>query len=166
MRVPLPPRFHSLRQQAQKDTTEAYHALADFVAPKASHVHDYVGAFACSAGFGVDELCAEYLRDADDYHSILVKAVADRLAVAFPLICHQRHVVIRLGVPTVQSRLASHSWSCSMLALPMRDPCATRMPASLSTAAAPVKTNNPPVLSVCAATTPHESAECKLNDTM
>jgi 5-methyltetrahydrofolate--homocysteine methyltransferase len=75
-------KFHTLRQQNQKETVEPYFAMSDFIATKESGVADYVGAFACSAGFGVDALCAEYAKDSDDFHSILVKAIADRLAEA------------------------------------------------------------------------------------
>lgn len=83
-------KFHSLRQQGQKETVEPYHALADFVSSKASGVPDYVGAFACSAGFGVEEVCAEYMKDADDFKSILCKAIADRLAEALAEYLHQQ----------------------------------------------------------------------------
>merc|ERR1711916_85515 len=82
--------FFGLRQQAQKESTEPYYCLSDFVASKESGIPDYIGAFACSAGFGVDELCAEYAKDSDDYKSIMAKALADRLAEAFAEMLHQR----------------------------------------------------------------------------
>ncbi len=75
--------------RAQKETLEPYMSLSDFVAPKGS-VPDYVGAFACSAGFGVDELCAEYQKDSDDYKSIMAKALADRLAEALAELLHRQ----------------------------------------------------------------------------
>jgi hypothetical protein len=77
-------------------------AMSDFVAPKESGVADYVGAFACSAGFGVDELCAQYQQDHDDYKIIMCKALADRLAgrclclVLFQFTEHTRDVQRRL----------------------------------------------------------------------
>jgi 5-methyltetrahydrofolate--homocysteine methyltransferase len=67
-----------------------FHALADFVAPLESGRRDYVGAFACTAGHGCDELCRRYDREHDDYSSILAKALADRLAEAFAEWLHAR----------------------------------------------------------------------------
>jgi 5-methyltetrahydrofolate--homocysteine methyltransferase len=75
-------RLHSLRQQWQRQGQDVFHALADFVAPVESGRKDYVGAFACTAGHGCDELAAAFDRQHDDYSSILVKALADRLAEA------------------------------------------------------------------------------------
>lgn len=74
--------FHGLRQQAEKENDEPYYCLSDFIAPKDTGVKDYLGLFACSAGFGVEELSAEYVKDNDDYSSIMIKALADRLAEA------------------------------------------------------------------------------------
>ncbi|MBX7221376.1 MAG: methionine synthase [Blastocatellia bacterium] len=75
--------FHMLRQQSQKPAGQPNLSLADFVAPKASGRPDYIGAFAVTAGIGVTELCRQFEADHDDYNSILVKALADRLAEAF-----------------------------------------------------------------------------------
>jgi 5-methyltetrahydrofolate--homocysteine methyltransferase len=75
-------RVHTLRQQWDRKGQDVFHALADFVAPVESGRKDYIGAFACTTGHGCDELCARYERDQDDYSSILVKAIADRLAEA------------------------------------------------------------------------------------
>ncbi len=74
--------FHTLRQQAIKGSEKPNFALADFIAPKTSGVTDYLGSFAVTVGHGVDELCAKYDADHDDYNSIMVKALADRLAEA------------------------------------------------------------------------------------
>ncbi|HMB90338.1 MAG TPA: vitamin B12 dependent-methionine synthase activation domain-containing protein, partial [Rhodothermales bacterium] len=82
--------LHTLRQQAQKTPGHPNRALADFVAPKDSGVADYVGAFAVTAGVGLDELVAEFEADHDDYHAILAKALADRLAEAFAERLHER----------------------------------------------------------------------------
>jgi len=57
--------------------------MADFIAPKESGKTDYVGLFAVSGGFKQDELCAKYDKDMDDYSSIMVKTLTDRLAEAF-----------------------------------------------------------------------------------
>jgi 5-methyltetrahydrofolate--homocysteine methyltransferase len=83
--------FHFLRQQMEKPGDQFNHCLADFIAPKASPaLPDYLGAFAVSAGFGVEELCRKFERDHDDYNSIMTKALADRLAEAFAEYLHQR----------------------------------------------------------------------------
>ena len=80
--------FYGLRQQAQKvllkltpkeEAIDPYLCLSDFIAPASTHVKDYLGLFAVSVGFGVDEKCAEYLADHDDYNSIMLKSLADRL---------------------------------------------------------------------------------------
>ena len=76
-------RVHTLRQQWERKGQDVFHALADFVAPRASGRADYIGAFACTAGHGCEALCRRYDADHDDYSSILAKALADRLAEAF-----------------------------------------------------------------------------------
>jgi 5-methyltetrahydrofolate--homocysteine methyltransferase len=76
-------RVHTLRQQWERKGQDVFHALADFVAPLESGRKDYLGAFACTAGHGCDELARSYERQHDDYAAILVKALADRLAEAF-----------------------------------------------------------------------------------
>jgi 5-methyltetrahydrofolate--homocysteine methyltransferase len=76
-------RIHTLRQQAEKMPGDPYYALSDFVAPKESLVTDYFGGFAVTTGIGCDELVAEFEKNYDDYNSIMVKALADRLAEAF-----------------------------------------------------------------------------------
>eukprot|EP01006_Ploeotia_vitrea_P037965 TRINITY_DN66191_c3_g1_i1.p1 TRINITY_DN66191_c3_g1~~TRINITY_DN66191_c3_g1_i1.p1 ORF type:complete len:1293 (+),score=831.26 TRINITY_DN66191_c3_g1_i1:40-3918(+) len=82
--------LYGLRQQAKNDDAEdPYRCLSDFVAPADSGIKDYVGMFAVSVGFGVDEMVKEYQADHDDYKSILVKALADRLAEAFAEKLHE-----------------------------------------------------------------------------
>ena len=66
------------------------HCLADFIAPAGSGVDDYLGTFAVTAGIGIDEKVAEFEADHDDYSSILLKALADRLAEAFAERLHER----------------------------------------------------------------------------
>ncbi len=73
--------LHTLRQQQEKNNDQPQLALADFVASKGVAA-DYVGAFAVTAGIGVDELVARFNRDHDDYNGIMTKALADRLAEA------------------------------------------------------------------------------------
>ncbi len=75
-------RFHMLRQQAVKSGEQPYYCLADFLAPASSNRVDYLGAFAITAGSGADELAASFQAKNDDYSSIMVKALADRLAEA------------------------------------------------------------------------------------
>ena len=84
------PTFHFLRQQMDKGPNESNFCLADFIAAKESGLTDYVGAFAVSAGFGVEELCKKFERDHDDYNSIMTKALADRLAEAFAECLHKK----------------------------------------------------------------------------
>jgi 5-methyltetrahydrofolate--homocysteine methyltransferase len=76
-------RFHMLRQQWQRKGQDHFRSLADYIAPLDSGREDYIGAFAVTTGIGCVELCAKYDADHDDYHSIMVKALADRLAEAF-----------------------------------------------------------------------------------
>jgi 5-methyltetrahydrofolate--homocysteine methyltransferase len=83
-------RLHTLRQQWERKGQDTFHALADFVAPQESGRRDYIGAFACTAGHGCDELAARFEREHDDYTAILVKALADRLAEAFAEWLHAR----------------------------------------------------------------------------
>jgi 5-methyltetrahydrofolate--homocysteine methyltransferase len=83
-------RFHTLRQQWQRRGQKDYRALADYVAPRDCGREDYLGAFVVTAGLGADALCARFDAELDDYHSILVKALADRLAEAFAECLHQR----------------------------------------------------------------------------
>ncbi|HVU01629.1 MAG TPA: methionine synthase [Polyangiaceae bacterium] len=83
--------FHFLRQQREKSSaSEPHRCLADFVAPKGSGVADHVGAFAVTAGLGIQELCAAYKAAGDDYDAILAEALADRLAEAFAEALHKR----------------------------------------------------------------------------
>lgn len=75
--------FNGLRQQLQTDAKSTHHCLSDFIAPKESGIRDYIGVFATSAGFGCQELCDKYNNEHDDYNSIMVSALADRLSEAF-----------------------------------------------------------------------------------
>ena len=82
-------RLLTLRQQGGRGGKESL-ALADYVAPIDSGHRDYVGAFCVSAGFGTDEIAAQVEADHDDYNSIMVKALSDRLAEAFAEYLHEK----------------------------------------------------------------------------
>jgi 5-methyltetrahydrofolate--homocysteine methyltransferase len=81
---------HTLRQQMSKSAGRPNLALADYVAPRESGVRDYVGAFAVTAGHGLDALVSGHEAQHDDYSAILAKALADRLAEAFAERLHER----------------------------------------------------------------------------
>jgi 5-methyltetrahydrofolate--homocysteine methyltransferase len=81
-------RFHMLRQQEPIADGRPNRSLADFVAPHAAGVRDYLGAFAVTAGLGADALARQFEADRDDYNAIIVKALADRLAEAFAEFLH------------------------------------------------------------------------------
>ncbi|GGG53597.1 hypothetical protein GCM10011414_24090 [Croceivirga lutea] len=81
--------FRTLRQQTKKREGVPNIALADFIAPKESGLQDYIGCFCVSAGFGTKELAEKYEAAHDDYSSIMVKALADRLAEAFAEYLHK-----------------------------------------------------------------------------
>jgi len=82
--------LHHLRQQTIKPDSKPNYSLADFVAPKESGLTDYVGGFICTAGIGAEELAKSYQEAGDDYSSIMVKALADRLAEACAEWLHER----------------------------------------------------------------------------
>lgn len=84
-----PVTIHTLRQQAEKVAGEPYYALSDFVATAEQQVPDYFGGFALTTGIGCDEMVAEFEANHDDYNSIMVKAIADRLAEAFAERMHE-----------------------------------------------------------------------------
>ncbi|MEO5342513.1 MAG: methionine synthase [Gammaproteobacteria bacterium SHHR-1] len=75
-------RLHNLRKQGKQPEGRYNECLADFIAPAASGKADYIGAFACTAGLGIDAKLAEFEAEHDDYQSIMLKALADRLAEA------------------------------------------------------------------------------------
>ncbi len=82
--------LHCLRQQVDKPPGRPDFCLADFIAPKESGVADWIGGFAVTAGLGIESKLAEFERSLDDYSSILLKALADRLAEAFAERMHER----------------------------------------------------------------------------
>jgi 5-methyltetrahydrofolate--homocysteine methyltransferase len=83
-------RFPMLRQQWEREGQTSFRSLADYIAPVESGLHDYLGAFAVTAGLGADELAARFKREHDDYNDIMAKALADRLAEAFAELLHER----------------------------------------------------------------------------
>ncbi|WP_299108986.1 methionine synthase [uncultured Winogradskyella sp.] len=82
-------KFLTLRQQSKKSEGKPNIALSDFIAPKASGKQDYMGCFCVSTGFGTAELAAKFEAEHDDYNSIMIKALADRLAEAFAEYLHK-----------------------------------------------------------------------------
>lgn len=82
--------FHTLRQQLKRERGRFNHALSDYIASANHGITDYLGGFAVTTGFGVDEIAAEYEAKHDDYSSIMIKALADRLAEAFAEHLHER----------------------------------------------------------------------------
>jgi 5-methyltetrahydrofolate--homocysteine methyltransferase len=83
-------RLHHLRQQASKPPGQPNYALSDFIAPKSSGLVDYVGGFAVTTGIGIEAHLDRFEKAHDDYSSILLKALADRLAEAFAECLHRR----------------------------------------------------------------------------
>jgi 5-methyltetrahydrofolate--homocysteine methyltransferase len=82
--------FRTLRQQLQKSKGKPYRALSDLIAPKNQNMQDYMGCFCVTAGFGTAELAKDFEDRNDDYNSIMVKALADRLAEAFAEYLHKQ----------------------------------------------------------------------------
>jgi 5-methyltetrahydrofolate--homocysteine methyltransferase len=86
--------YYGLRQQGVKPVVDGVQrpnqCLADFIAPKSSHVADYIGMFAVTAGLGADKIEKRFEDAGDDYSAIMVKALADRLAEAFAEYMHER----------------------------------------------------------------------------
>ncbi|WP_262733469.1 methionine synthase [Gaetbulibacter sp. NE] len=82
--------FLTLRQQLKKREGVPNFALADFIAPKDTGIQDYIGCFCVTTGFGTEQLAKEFEANHDDYNSIMIKALADRLAEAFAEYLHQK----------------------------------------------------------------------------
>jgi len=82
--------LRNLRQQRKKAPGQSNYCLTDFIAPVDSGKKDYVGAFAVTAGIGIEEHVRRFEEDHDDYHAIMLKALADRLAEALAERMHQR----------------------------------------------------------------------------
>ncbi|MHC5537569.1 methionine synthase [Singulisphaera rosea] len=83
-------RLPMLRQQWEREGQTSFRSLADYIAPKSSGIPDYLGAFAVTTGIGIEALVEAFESDDDDYNSITVKALADRLAEAFAEHLHER----------------------------------------------------------------------------
>ena len=83
-------RLHFLRQQWERQGQTDFRSLADYIAPVDSGRQDYMGAFVVTTGHGADEFADEFVKKFDDYNSIMVKALADRLAEAFAEYLHAR----------------------------------------------------------------------------
>jgi 5-methyltetrahydrofolate--homocysteine methyltransferase len=83
-------RFPCLREQWEREGRVAFRSLADFVAPRETGILDYLGAFAVTAGIGLESLVQEFEREHDDYSAIMSKALADRLAEAMAEMLHKK----------------------------------------------------------------------------
>ena len=83
-------KFLTLRQQTEKFKGKPNIALADFIAPKSTNRQDYIGCFCVSTGFGTHELAEKFQAEHDDYSSIMIKALADRLAEAYAEYLHEQ----------------------------------------------------------------------------
>jgi 5-methyltetrahydrofolate--homocysteine methyltransferase len=82
--------LHELRQQTEHRAEVPHRSLADYIAPKSTGLHDYVGAFAVTAGLDIAAKIAEFKTALDDYSAILLESLADRLAEAFAERLHER----------------------------------------------------------------------------
>ncbi len=82
--------FHFLRQQMKQPKGRYNQCLADFVAPKGSGIKDYLGTFAVTTGIGIEKHLLEFEKEHDDYRSIMLKSLADRLAEAFAEKLHEQ----------------------------------------------------------------------------
>ncbi|MBN2166528.1 MAG: methionine synthase [Marinilabiliaceae bacterium] len=82
--------FHHIREQQIKEGKEAFYCLSDFIAPKETGKFDHIGGFAVTAGIGIEKWIELYEKENDDYNSILLKSLADRLAEALAELLHFR----------------------------------------------------------------------------
>ncbi len=82
--------FVNLRNQLQREEGSPNFCLADFIAPKESNLIDYIGAFAVTTGIHIESILKEFEQQHDDYNSIMVKSLADRLAEAFTELIHEK----------------------------------------------------------------------------
>jgi 5-methyltetrahydrofolate--homocysteine methyltransferase len=83
-------RFYNLRSQDKKNDGHPNLCLSDFLAPKESGINDYIGAFAVTTGIGIEDKIRKFEDNHDDYSSIMIKALADRLAEAFTELLHEK----------------------------------------------------------------------------
>ncbi len=82
-------KIHNLRQQIKKTAGKPNYCLSDFIYPSASEIPDYIGAFAVTAGIGLDEISNRFKDELDDYQSILIQSISDRLAEALAEKLHE-----------------------------------------------------------------------------
>ena len=83
-------KLHFLRQQTEQPPGRPNHCLSDYIAPKSSAINDYIGGFAVTTGLGIDEHVSRFEQEHDDYSSIMLKVLADRLAEAFAELMHEK----------------------------------------------------------------------------
>jgi 5-methyltetrahydrofolate--homocysteine methyltransferase len=94
--------LNNLRQQKPQGT-RPNSCLSDFIAPKELKIKDYIGGFAVTTGLGVEEKCKEYEKNNDDYSSIMLKALADRLAEALAEFMHEKVRKLHWGYATEEN---------------------------------------------------------------
>ena len=82
--------MHNLRKQGKQPAGKYNECLGDYIAPRDSGIADYIGGFAATAGIGIDAKLQEFEADHDDYHAIMLKALADRLAEALTEWLHRK----------------------------------------------------------------------------
>ncbi|MCW8987006.1 MAG: methionine synthase, partial [Gammaproteobacteria bacterium] len=99
--------LNHLRQQTERPPGKPNRCLSDFVAPKGSGKEDYIGAFVVTAGIGIDEHVKRFEKEHDDYRSIMLKALADRLAEAFAEHMHDRIRHVNWGYENGSARKSS-----------------------------------------------------------
>ena len=95
--------IHTLRQQVKKSAKANNLALSDFIAPKDTGLSDYLGAFVCTSGLGIEEHLKRFEKDNDDYSAIMLKALADRLAEACTEFMHRQVRTKYWGYSTKES---------------------------------------------------------------
>ena len=83
-------KFHMLRQQLKKSKKGNNHSLADYIAPKETGLADYIGGFVVTTGLGIESHIERFEKDHDDYNSIMLKALADRLVEAYTELLHEK----------------------------------------------------------------------------
>ncbi len=95
--------FHMLRKQGKQPAGKYNECLADFIAPADNGIMDWIGAFACTAGEGIDAQIAEFEKDHDDYSSLMLKALADRLAEAQAEWLHEQARKVLWGYASMEA---------------------------------------------------------------
>ena len=96
-----------LRQQKKKENGSPYLCLSDFIAEKSSGLNDYIGCFALTSGAEIEQIASDFEKDHDDFKSILIKAIGDRLAEAYAELLQDRKSTRLNSSHSQQSRMPS-----------------------------------------------------------